>query len=208
MTTQMRLTAALASVAMLCGTPPLRAQHGGHHGGARHDHHGGHYRSPAYHGGHGKPSTVPTPSRPGKYPGKAAPSRPGGKAGAGKGAVTLKRRPGAVKAPGRGYVARKAYAKSFGTRLKSGYVAYRGLKHRHWSGRCYSRAWGCWLWLDPCTGGWYYWCGGRGYFLPVRYLSTCEPTTTEEDATENLPPESQDVPVSSIEEVPDLPEPN
>jgi hypothetical protein len=102
------------------------------------------------------------------------------------------------------------YAQTYGTRLKSGQIAYKGIGHRHWSRRWYSQRWGCWCWYCPCTCEWYYWCGDRDYYLPVRYLTVVPPTCTtmDEQSPDVTPPDGgQVVQVRRGEEIPDLPEP-
>jgi hypothetical protein len=92
-------------------------------------------------------------------------------------------------------------------RLKNGRYAYKGLHHRHWTRKFFSPRWRCWLWFCPCTEVWYYWCGSRGYFLEVRYLVVSAPSTMDPDSTIEQPPEADQVPEATQEEVPDLPEP-
>jgi hypothetical protein len=108
-----------------------------------------------------------------------------------------------VKGPTGSYVATGGYASSYGVKLRSGYFAYKGHGHRHWGRRYFSPRWNCWVLSDPSTDGWYYWCGDRDYYLPVRYLTTCPPT----QGTDELPPESSEVPTVGADEIPDLPEP-
>lgn len=151
--------------------------------------------------------------------------------------VTFKA-PGVVRGPRYSTVARvntAAYASRFGVRLKSGYFAYKGIGHRHWARKFYSARWRTWCWYDPCTLGWYYWCGPRGMYLPCRYLPVAAPTVIDPgsevvppevtpevpvdgatsaatidpgaEARANVPPDSAEVEKAGPDEVPDLPEP-
>jgi hypothetical protein len=94
------------------------------------------------------------------------------------------------------------YARLNGVRLSSGVIAYKGLNHRHWSQRFYSKAWRTWTWYDASTAGWYYWNSSRGYFLPVSQIIKYPPIENE------VPPGADSIVEVSPDEAPDLPEVN
>lgn len=115
-------------------------------------------------------------------------------------------KPGFVKPPlGKGNVTVKTavYAGQFGVRTKGGFVAFKGKGHGHWSRKWYNARLRCWHWFCPSTGGWYYWCGGHGAYLPLRYLPVCAPTMMPLGAAAGeLPPGAENVPEASADEVP------
>jgi hypothetical protein len=112
-----------------------------------------------------------------------------------------------VIAPHGGEIGTSAYAATHGLKTKGGTVVYKGQGHRHWTRRHYSPAWRCWCWYDPSTDGWFYWCGVRGYYLPVQCLCTVAPSRTDAEAVAgDLPPCGGDVPVAEGVEIPDLPD--
>jgi hypothetical protein len=120
------------------------------------------------------------------------------------------RQPATVKAPKGhgGTLATSKYAATHGVKIKGGsHFAYKGIGHRHWSARCYSAKWRCWCWYCPCTSVWYYWCGDRGLYLPVVYLTVIAPTTTyAAEVGEDFTGASEVAEVGSEEEL-DLPDP-
>jgi hypothetical protein len=115
----------------------------------------------------------------------------------------MPKKPASVKGPKGttgGCVTTDRYASRFGTKLKNGGYAYKGLNHRHWSRRFVCHRWHCVCWYCPCVGGWYYWCASHDCYLPVRYIVVYPPS--EGDSAE--PPDSEVVPDAN--EGPDLPE--
>jgi hypothetical protein len=86
-------------------------------------------------------------------------------------------------------------------------VAYKGFHHHHWTHRCYSHRWHCWMWLCPSTSVWYYWSGERDLYLPVRYLTVVAPTQVMEPTAAEFPPEGREIPEVPEAEVLDIPEP-
>jgi len=65
-------------------------------------------------------------------------------------------------------------------KTKPGYVAYKGIGHGQWPKKSYSSKWRCRVWYCASACGWYYRCGAKGYYLPVRYITVAAPTTTEQ----------------------------
>ncbi len=234
----MTFAAVLSCLALLAGTAVLHAQHRHGHAGARSSGSGSSYRGSSYRGAsyrgssyrgssyrgasysgsssrdtrykayRGSSSTRPYRSpdyRRGSYSTYKKPYRRASSTAP----YRAPRAPQTVKAPGGGRIATTGYAVKYGTKLRSGHFAYKGFKHRHWTHKWYSRAWRCWLWYDPCTFGWFYWCGDRDHYLPVRYITVCAPTVSEEASpggeTEQ-PPESEETPEAAEGEGPDLPD--
>ena len=60
---------------------------------------------------------------------------------------------------------------------KSIHVNFYGHGHRGWREYCYYPSYGCYLFSDPITGQWYFWCDRLGQFLPISYLASYSPTT-------------------------------
>jgi hypothetical protein len=109
-----------------------------------------------------------------------------------------------------GYRGTGRYYASHGVKLRSGFYAYKGRFHRHWTRKWYCRSWRCWLWFDPSCDVWYYWSGDRDCYLPVRYLTVVPPTPCDPGSVDGpaLPPGADSVPEAPRSELPDLPEPN
>src|SRR5262245_19318624 len=91
-------------------------------------------------------------------------------------------------------IATGLYASKFGFKTKGGLVAYKGLKHGHWTRKWFDARSRCWLWYCPSACGWYYWCGARGCYLPVRCLPDHPPTVVSDGAEPELPPGAGGVP--------------
>lgn len=161
---------------------------------------------------HKTPGTTPTGGggakpKVGEPSGKTRPTSSGHRPSGGPSVAKI---PPTVKPPtasGNTRVKVTDYAPRYGVKLKNGYYGYRGIDHRHWSRKYYSPQWRCWCWFCPSTDQWYYWCGDRDLYLPVRYLVVVPPTVAEEESTAELPPDASEVPQTNESEVPNLPEP-
>jgi hypothetical protein len=108
---------------------------------------------------------------------------------------------------GRPRVALARYAATYGVKFRYGFY-YRGPRHLHWGLRYFSPVWRTWLFFDPCTSVWYYWCGPRVCYLPVTCITLAAPTVmVDSGVPTDLPSELQDLPEASAGEQPDLPVP-
>jgi hypothetical protein len=97
------------------------------------------------------------------------------------------------------------YASKFGFKTKGGFVAYKGLKHCHWSRKWFCGAYGCWTWYCPSACCWYYWSADYCCYLPLRYMPVCAPGIAVDGVTPELPPGADNVPVATGDEVPAVP---
>ncbi|MBY0231372.1 MAG: hypothetical protein K2W96_18975, partial [Gemmataceae bacterium] len=131
-----------------------------------------------------------------RRPGLGRPGRPG----LGRPGLRRPFRPDFIRGRDGRSFSRSGYLSRYGTRFGR-YWGYRGSWHNHWTRRWFSPGWRTWCFYDPCTTGWYYWCGARTMYLPVACMTDYPPT-----AGEDYSPGNADLPAPDEEEgTPDLP---
>jgi hypothetical protein len=121
---------------------------------------------------------------------------------------TLALKPAVVKGLGGKAIKTSLYASKFGFKTKGGFVAYRGLKHGHWTRKWFCGARRCWMWYCPSACCWYYWSGASGCYMPINYLPDYPPTVVNGGVEPVLPPGAENVPAATGDEVPNVPASN